>query len=330
MARRKLYNGGTRSEPQGDPAPPAQKSPPSTAFPVTRLEWCFLNFEGDLRSGWKFAAYVVLLIVFWVVGGIAVGSIFELTGNLVSPFVNFALNMIVNLTAAAGATVFLARTVDRVPASSFVGFTSWAANFGKGIGIGALLLTILLAAFAAFGDLAVAANFPQFYSHLMQAIMTIVLLSAGAAFEELTFRGYAMQSLAVGIGRWPAAAVTAVLFGVLHLRNPHASALGIINTVLAGLLLSGAYYKVRSLWLPFGIHVAWNVGLGMVAGFPVSGLSLDTLWIASSNGSSTLTGGDYGPEGGLFCTMAFAAGFATIHLVRPGEAANAPRLKKKI
>jgi hypothetical protein len=104
-----------------------------------------------------------------------------------------------------------------------------------------------------------------------------------------------------------------MLFGALHMDNPNATWLGALNTVLAGILLSLAYVRTQSLWLPYGIHVGWNVGLGFVLGFPLSGIDLASLWTTGIAGSDTILGGGYGPEGGLLATFIFAAAALTAH-----------------
>ena len=44
--------------------------------------------------------------------------------------------------------------------------------------------------------------------------------------------------------------------------------------MLIGVVLSVAYLRTRALWLPWGIHFAWNATLGLVFGLPVSGIRL--------------------------------------------------------
>jgi hypothetical protein len=59
--------------------------------------------------------------------------------------------------------------------------------------------------------------------------------------------------------------------------------------------------------MPYAIHVGWNVGLGYVFGFPLSGIDLASLWTTGIAGSETILGGGYGPEGGLLATFVFGA-----------------------
>ena len=60
------------------------------------------------------------------------------------------------------------------------------------------------------------------------------------------------------------------LFGLAHIRNPHATILSTANVLLAGVWLSFAYLKTRSLWLPFGLHLSWNFAQTTVYAFPTS------------------------------------------------------------
>jgi hypothetical protein len=100
--------------------------------------------------------------------------------------------------------------------------------------------------------------------------------------------------------------VMSALFGAVHRSNPNASLLSTVNTAAAGLLLSWAYMKARSLWLSYGIHLGWNLGLGFIFGFPLSGLHLASLWTTQVTGGDRILGGAYGPEGGLLATFIFS------------------------
>ena len=82
-----------------------------------------------------------------------------------------------------------------------------------------------------------------------------------------------------------------------------------INTALAGVWLAVAYLRTRTLWFPLGVHWAWNWALGAVFGLPVSGitdLAPYPLMRGTDHGPAWLTGGSYGIEGGLACTITLA------------------------
>jgi hypothetical protein len=99
--------------------------------------------------------------------------------------------------------------------------------------------------------------------------------------------------------------VSSAFFGLAHLGNAHDTWISTVNTMLIGIPLSIAYLRTRSLWVPLGMHFIWNYVQGFVFGLPLSGLRLSTsLLKAQVHGAAWLTGSDYGPEGGLLCTVA--------------------------
>ncbi|HEX4999531.1 MAG TPA: type II CAAX endopeptidase family protein [Terriglobia bacterium] len=279
------------------------------------MSFPFINESGELRSGWKFLVFTVIFLLLWFITAIILSVVFRLTPIPYDFLTNLALNALALFFPAIGATLFVARFVDHRPASTFIGFENWPRSLAIGLVIGATLLVVIVAATAIFGGLRIGpggARWPVW-------LATAAILVLAAANEELVFRGYPLQSLARGIGEWPAAMVMSGLFGLLHVGNPHASVIGIMNTIVAGLMLSRAYFKARSIWLPYGIHVAWNTGLGIVLGFSLSGIEVESLLRSSASGSATLTGGPYGPEGGVLCAVTFLAGFAAIHALSKSE-----------
>lgn len=127
------------------------------------------------------------------------------------------------------------------------------------------------------------------------------MLALPAAAEEALFRGYPLQALAESWGPKAALGLTAAGFGLLHLSNPGATAVGTLNVALAGLFLGVLVLRTRSLWLPTGAHLGWNWGLAFLADAPVSGLDLvDVPYVrAVPGGPDWLGGGAFGPEGSL-------------------------------
>ena len=89
--------------------------------------------------------------------------------------------------------------------------------------------------------------------------------------------------------------MTSAFFGAAHLANPNASILAAVGIAFeAGVLLGGAYMLTRSLWLPMGIHAAWNFTQGEIFDIPVSGASPHGLLTARLSGSPLLTGNGSG------------------------------------
>ena len=78
----------------------------------------------------------------------------------------------------------------------------------------------------------------------------MVMLTFGAAGEEVLFRGYGFQVLLRTIGPYATILPVGVLFGALHAANPNVDKLGLINTAGFGVLFGYAFLRSRDLWLP--------------------------------------------------------------------------------
>jgi hypothetical protein len=138
-------------------------------------------------------------------------------------------------------------------------------------------------------------------------LTTVGLLAPAALAEEVMFRGVPLVVLARLMGRPAAVVLVSVVFSLAHLGNPDVSARAIGNIALAGIMLSLAFYTPGGMWTAFGAHLGWNSTLAAL-GAPVSGLPFDIPYIDySMGGPPWLTGGSFGPEGGLLGTAAITA-----------------------
>lgn len=148
----------------------------------------------------------------------------------------------------------------------------------------------------------------------------LLFFAAFGTLEEVLIRGYLLTNVAEGIKGYVGSARTAVvaaivgtaaLFGVLHAANPGGGALGFLNIAIAGVFFGAAYAVTASIAFPVGLHVAWNFALGPVFGLPVSGLQTDTALVpVQVQGPDLVTGGAFGPEGGLVMLPGLAVGVA--------------------
>ena len=69
-------------------------------------------------------------------------------------------------------------------------------------------------------------------------------------------------------------------------------------------MLAAAYKFRNNLWIPIGIHWAWNFTLGPVFGVVVSGISDDAYAIIPEiSGPYILTGGNNGFEGSIVTVL---------------------------
>jgi uncharacterized protein len=172
------------------------------------------------------------------------------------------------------------------------------ARFAKGFLVGAGLLTLVTGTLWLCGAYhVVGLGTGATLSALGHAAL---LCLAIGVFEEVLFRGVVFRLLEQGLGTWAALGLSALLFGFIHLANPGASTHSALAIALeAGVLVAAAYVATRSLWVPIGLHTAWNYFEGPVYGARVSGLSLPSVLDVRWDGPTWLSGGAFGPEAGL-------------------------------
>lgn len=284
----------------------------------------FFNPYGRLRSGWRLTIFLLILIVLDIVWEQSVRTLYGFVSTYRSiPYPDFLLGLAFRgglLVTALGLGYACAHILEELP------WRSLGASFHKGwlkdlvIGSALGFLTLAVGVVVAMVGRGVSFSInPVNWSAVIKSMIGSVVLLVVAAFaEEAMFRGYALQTLTRAKLAWLGVALTLALFGVAHLTNPNTvPGFTFINTSIAGLWFAIAYLRTRSLWLPLGLHWAWNWALGWFFGLPVSGLKVAShpLMTASDTGPFWLTGGTYGIEGGLAGTIALALGTLVIWLI---------------
>jgi membrane protease YdiL (CAAX protease family) len=148
---------------------------------------------------------------------------------------------------------------------------------------------------------------PDSNAHWRTILFVSVVLVFGAVGEEMLFRGYGFQVLLAVLGPFATILPVSVLFGILHSGNPNISTLGLVNTVLWGVLLGCAFLRSGDLWLPIGLHLGWNWTLPLF-GVNLSGFTMRVTGYAMHWKIGPMwSGGEYGPEGGILTTAILVA-----------------------
>lgn len=132
-------------------------------------------------------------------------------------------------------------------------------------------------------------------------ITSFLTLALMAFVEELLFRSFMLTGFIRLIrNQYIAVIIVAALFGLAHSGNPNATAISVISNGLGGVMYSIAFIASDSIWLPFGLHFAWNFFQGPILGFPVSGTNFGGIIQQNfAPDKDIFTGGNYGPEGGF-------------------------------
>lgn len=121
-----------------------------------------------------------------------------------------------------------------------------------------------------------------------------------ALFEESFFRGYALYTLADGIGFWPGAIIMALVFARAHMGNSGESWIGIIGVICFAFFAAAALWRTGNLWMAVGAHAGWDWGQTFFYGVNDSGFQAPVhLLNPHSQGPDWLSGGSVGPEGSV-------------------------------
>lgn len=145
---------------------------------------------------------------------------------------------------------------------------------------------------------------------ISNVIIPFTIAFTVAIFEEILIRGIIFRIMEEKLGSYISLLISAIIFGALHLVNPHSTLIsGLCVGIEAGLLLGAAYIYTRNLWFPIAIHFAWNFMQSGIFGAITSGNEkTSSLLTTKLTGKLFITGGEFGPEGTIqaliFCVLA--------------------------
>lgn len=178
--------------------------------------------------------------------------------------------------------------------------------YGRGLLVGLLMFTACVGILAAFGLVDFEADTSRPQGMLALGGVSLIFLGwmvQGAAEEALT-RGWLLSVISIRYGLFWGVLLSSSLFAILHLFNPSVSLIAMLNLFLFGLFAALYALYEEGLWGVFSIHAVWNWAQGNIFGFEVSGnpqaggALIDLMEV----GPDYLTGGPFGPEGGLAVT----------------------------
>ena len=279
------------------------------------LKQVFINSAGRPRSGWRLLVFVLIFLILAFLFGAAAKKAAELAvqlapGSGVAHYLENLIFRVIFLVVTLAAGFICTRWLEGLPwrALGLWFHGGWLRDFvfGSVIGVASLALATAIATVGGGLSFTISGR-----AALVQVGQTLVFSAAlfilAALAEEALFRGYPLQTFTrarlVGFG----VLLTSFAFVAIHLSNPNLSdALPYVNLLFAGIWLAVAYLRTRSLWFPLGVHWAWNWALGSLFGLPVSGindLAPHPLLHGTDLGPAWLTGGKFGIEGGVACTI---------------------------
>lgn len=295
------------------------------------------RIEHRPRAGWRILIHFATWVLTYSLVQIATGSpltaliydrvpdITDLTDRIVAQVVTLVLFM--------GLTWLVARYVDRRPFAE-LGLQMdrlWWQDLIFGLGLGAVAMAAVFGVEYGAGWVQIDAVFFVRVASLPFALAilgpVVVFLVIGIT-EEVLFRGHQLRNLAEGL-HWVALParfavllswlISSALFGLFHVFNPHSDWISTLNLAILGMMFGLGFILTGRLGLPIGLHITWNLFMGNVFGFPVSGNDFTTASVFSIRqlGPAMWTGGPFGPEAGLIGILAILfTSWAIVYWVR--------------
>ena len=261
--------------------------------------------NGHVRPIWRFFLSAVLILFARYGVGVTLGLILGALDFHPSRILLLCISSLALFPVLLGVFKLLTASMEEKPlGSAGLAFLSgWKSELGRGLTVGAAMILAVGGVEASLGLVEFGWAGGSAERAATWGAFLFVVMALAAANEEMIFRGYPFQRLVDAVGPVPAVVVTSMLFGLVHLSNPSVTWISTLNTALVGVPMAVAYLRTRMLWLPIGIHFAWNFIQGFVLGLPVSGIVVPTsLLRINPRGAVWLTGGAYGPEGGFLAT----------------------------
>jgi membrane protease YdiL (CAAX protease family) len=263
-----------------------------------------------LRAGWRVLIHLILFFA------LLIGAYILHDALLSGGFANAIAELLSNLFYLAGGLSLawlMARFIDHRPYADY-GFhldPKWWLDLGFGLSLAAFLMTGIFLSLKMAGWMIATMTATTNYElpFVLAFLLKVIQFAVVAVNEELAFRGYQLRNLAEGFAGQRLGArgaiisallFSAAMFGLGHLANSNSTILSTSNLILSGLVIGFSYLLTGELGISIGMHLTWNLFMGTVYGFPISGAAPTThLFSIQSTGSTLWTGGAFGPEGGL-------------------------------
>ncbi|MCA9383491.1 CPBP family intramembrane metalloprotease, partial [Candidatus Dojkabacteria bacterium] len=128
-----------------------------------------------------------------------------------------------------------------------------------------------------------------------------------AISEEIIFRSFIYKKLESIFAKWNSMnkyksaltiLSTSILFIFIHVANPSFTHMSAIGLFLLGVTLAVSLHVSKNIYIPIGLHVAWNFFQEGIFGFNMSGWEAlpQSIFKLTVQGPAWVTGGNFGPE----------------------------------
>jgi CAAX protease family protein len=255
----------------------------------------------ELRAGWRLLIFLAIVVACINAGNLVVRRLLRGADATTLFLVREVMDFLVFLFASwiMGRMESRAIADYGLPWRRMFGAQFWQGALLGFASITGLLVMMRLAGLFYFETIALHGGDVWKWAIVYALVFILVALR-----EDFRARGYALYTLSAGIGFWPAAIVSAAFFGYSHHGNSGEDWIGLVNAGLFGFLACLLLRRTGNLWMPIGVHMAFDWGETYFYGVVDSGHVLPGhLLNSSSTGAAWLSGGSVGPEGSVLCTV---------------------------
>lgn len=244
-------------------------------------------------SAWEWA---LLLLASFVLSFLMYGIAVAITDSITIPWISCVAAVVLSVGMVALYALF-AKWFEQAPARD-IPPRRIAPEILKGLGIGCAFFVVVVLIMMAAGLYKIDSVGTDTPAALVASFFGFLVVAVG---EEIIFRSILFRWIDERWGFVVALVVSALIFGLMHIFQPGATLWSSFAiAVEAGLLLGAAYKYSGTLWLPVGIHWAWNFTQGNIFGFAVSGGDAGVSLIQPATaGPDILTGGIFGAEASI-------------------------------
>ncbi len=201
-------------------------------------------------------------------------------------------------------------------------------KYGRGVLVGLVMFTTALGISAIFGyiDFEAGDTQKQGLSVLGSVLFIYLGWTIQGPAEELITRGWLLPVIGARYSPVWGIIISSVIFALMHSLNLNLSFVALLNLFLFGLFAALYALYEESLWGVFSIHAVWNWVQGNIFGFEVSGnpVAGGILVNLQEVGPDLITGGPFGPEGGLAVTIVLLIGCGVVWWLSQNKEANEP------
>jgi len=276
-----------------------------------------------LRPGrWLWLRATAWLLLLFFATGLAFGLPLQWAADRLPGTVGWQVAGIVGACASALAVYVLAVRSGEGRWPRELALRPAVCDLTAGVLLGLVMMAALMGSLVAAGLYEVSVGTGSVVTGLGLALQAAVT-------EELWTRALVFRLVWRAFGPLPAFAVSALLFAALHLSNPGATVVSVATVAAAGLMFCGLYAVTGRLWVPIGVHAAWNFTQGSLFGATVSGGDLGGSLLVSAPAEGArgwLTGGDFGPEASVVALVLIGSVAAvTIRASRRGAVRDEPQ-----